>query len=97
MENSWALEIEMPTLESKRKYTIDENGSFILDTPHEPFLHNSSPETTMLSALITHEGYNHLLFLYCMFRRLIMDAYVYHKHIRFRVCTKALTLQLKLH
>jgi hypothetical protein len=28
---------------------------------------------------------------------LIVDAYVYHKHIRFRVCTVALTLQIKLH
>jgi hypothetical protein len=45
-----------------------------------------------------HEGYDHLLILYCkMFRRLIVDAYVYHKHIRLRVCTMALTLQLKLH
>jgi hypothetical protein len=28
---------------------------------------------------------------------MIVDAYVYHKHCRFRVCTMALTLQLKLH
>jgi hypothetical protein len=32
-----------------------------------------------------------------MFRRLIVDAYVYYKHIKFRVCVVTLTLQLKLH
>jgi hypothetical protein len=98
-DKSWAMEsCEAPTLEFIRKDSFDEHGSFILDIPYEPCSHNSSPELAMRSALTTHEGYNHLLVLYCkMFRRLIVDAYVYHKHIKFPVCTMALTLQLKLH
>jgi hypothetical protein len=52
----------------------------------------------MLSALSMHEGYNHLMVLSCKnFKRMVVAAYVYHKHYRFHVCTVALTLQLKLH
>jgi hypothetical protein len=98
-EDSWAIEsYETPTLEFIGKDSTNEHGSFILDIPCEPCSHNPSPESAMLSALTTHKGYNHLLVLFWkMFRRLIVDAYVYHKHIRFRVCTVALTLQIKLH
>jgi hypothetical protein len=94
-----AMEIcEALTLEFIGKDSIDEHGTFILDLPCEPCSHNSSPEPVRLSALTTHEGYNHLLVLFCkMFRRLIVDAYVYHKHIIFCACIVALTLQLKLH
>jgi hypothetical protein len=89
IEDSWAMEsCEAPTLEFIGKDSIDEHSSFILDIPYEPCSHNSSPESAMLSALTTHEGYNHLLILVCkMFRRLIVDAYVYHKHINFCACT----------
>jgi hypothetical protein len=99
IENSWAMEsCEAPTLEFIGKGSTDKHGSFILDTTHEPCLHHTYPEPAMLSAPNTHEGCNHLLVLYCrMFRRLIVDAYVYHKHVKFDVCTVALTLQLKLH
>jgi hypothetical protein len=98
MENSWAMEIyESPTLESKGKDSTDEHGSFILDTPHEPCLHQAFPESAMLRALGMHKDYNCLMVLSCkMFRRMIIDAYVYHKHCRFHVCTMVLTLQLKL-
>ena len=99
IENSWAMEsCEALTLEFIGKGSTDKHGSFILDTPHEPCLHHAYPEPAMLSALSTLEGCNHLMVLFCrMFRRLIVDVYVYHKHIRFRVCVVALTLQLKLH
>jgi hypothetical protein len=98
MENSWAIEIESPTLESKGKDSIDEHGSFILDMPHEPCLHHASPESSMLSAVSTHEDYNRLMVLSCKkFKGLVVDAYVYRKHCRFHVCSVALTLQMKLH
>jgi hypothetical protein len=98
MEKSLAMEIyKERTLESKGKDSIDEHDSFILDMPHKPCSHQASLESVMLGALGTHEDYNHLLVLYCKkFRRMVVDAYVYHKHCRFRVCTVALTLQLKL-
>jgi hypothetical protein len=88
---------EAPTLEFKVKDSIDEHGSFTLDIPSRPCLYHASPESDMLSALSTHED-NCLMVLSCKkFRRMVVDAYVYHKHCRFRVCPVALTLQLKLH
>jgi hypothetical protein len=69
------MEIEAPTMESKGKDFIDELGSFIIDTP----------ESTMLGALGTHDGYNCLMVLSCKkFRRMVVDAYFYHKHCKFR-------------
>jgi hypothetical protein len=98
MEKLWAIEIcEAVTLESKGKDSTDEHGSFTLDIPPKPCSHHASPESAMLGALGTHEGYNRLMVLSCKkFRRMVVDAYVYHKHCRFRVCTVALTLQLML-
>ena len=98
MENSWAMEpFEALTLESGGKDSTHEHGGFILDSPYRLCSHHVPLESDMLSALSTHEGYNHLLVLFCKtFGRLIVDAYVYHKHCRFRVSTVALTLQLKL-
>jgi hypothetical protein len=55
---------EAPTLEFIGKDFTDKNDSFILDIPIEPCSHNPSPESAMLSVLITHKGYNHLLILY---------------------------------
>ena len=87
---------ETPTLESEGKDSIDKHGSFTFDIPQEQCLHHASLESTMLSAQSTHEDYNRLMVLFfLMFRRLVVDAYVYHKHCRFRVCTMSLTLQLK--
>jgi hypothetical protein len=81
---------EAPTLEYKGKDSIDEHGSFTLDIPLKPCTHQASLESAMLSALGTHEVYNHRLDLFClMFRRLVVDVYVYHKHCKFRVCTVA--------
>jgi hypothetical protein len=99
IENSWATKIYRAlNLKCIGEDAIDKQGSFILDIPYEPCSHNPSLESVMPSAPSTHEDYNHLLVLYCkMFRRLVVDAYVYHKHIRFRVHTVSLTLQLKIH
>jgi hypothetical protein len=82
MEKSWAMEIyETSTLEFKGKDSIDEHGSFTHDIPSRPCLYHASPESVMLSALSTHEGYNNLMVLSCkQFRRMVVDVYVYHKH-----------------
>jgi hypothetical protein len=81
MDNSWAIKIEALTLESKGKDSIDEHGSLVLDTPYEPCLLLASPESAMLSALSTHEDDNRLMVLSSkQFRRMVVDAYVYHKH-----------------
>jgi hypothetical protein len=98
MENSWAMEIEVPTLKSKGKDSIYEHCSFTFDIPLKPCLHHASPESAMLSALSTHEGYNRLMVLSCKkCRRMVVDAYIYHKHCKFHVCTVVLTSQLKVH
>ena len=99
MENPWAMEFdEASTLESIKKDCVDELGSFIFRIPHDSCSFNVLPELGMLCAPTTHEDFNHLIILYCKtFRRLVVDAYVYHKHCKFCECSVALTLRLKLH
>ena len=61
MENQWAMEFcEAPTLESKEKDSLEEQGSFTLKIPQEPCSFNATPESGMLSAPCTHEDYNQL-------------------------------------
>jgi hypothetical protein len=99
MENPWAMEFyEAPTLESDGKDSMDEHGSFIPEIPQEQCSFNASPESGMHCVPSTREDCNHLKVLSCkIFRRLVVDAYVYHKHCKFHGCSVALTLQLKLH
>ena len=82
MENPWAMEFcEAPTLESDEKDSTDEHGTIIFETTYS---FNATPKLGMFSALCTHEDYNHLMVLFCKtFRRLVVDAYVYHKHCKF--------------
>ena len=92
MENTWAMEFcEAPTLESDKEDSTDEHGTLIFEIPCS---FNATPESGMLSAPCTHEDYNQLKkVLFCkIFRRLVVDVYVYRKHCRFYGCTMALTL-----
>jgi hypothetical protein len=69
------------TLESDKKDSLDEHGSFILKTPQEPCSHNSFLESAALCAISTHKDYNHPKVLPCkMFKLMVVDAFVYHKH-----------------
>ena len=94
MENQWAMEFcEAPTLEFEEKDSTNEHGSFTFDIPQKPCSFNTAPELGMLSAPCTHEDYNHLKVLfYKIFKRLVVDVFVYSKHCRFCGCTMALTL-----
>ena len=94
IENQWAMEFcEAPTLESEEKDSTNENGSFTFDIPRKPYSYNTTSESGMLSASCTHEDYNQLKVLLCkIFRRLVVDVYVYRKHCRFRGCTVALIM-----
>ena len=94
IENQWAMEhCEAPTLESEEKNSSNEHENFTFDIPRKPCSFNATPESGMLSAPCTHEDYNQLKVLFCkIFRRLVVDVYVYRKHCRFRGCTMALTL-----
>ena len=94
MENQWAMEFcEVPTLESEEKDSTNKHGSFTFDIPRKSCSFNATPESSMLSAPCTHEDYNQLKVLFCkIFRRLVVNVYVYCKYCRFRGCTVALTL-----
>ena len=47
-----------------------------------------SPELVTLCAASTYEFYNRLKVLFCkMFRRVVVDAYVYHKYCKSLGCT----------
>ena len=94
MENQWAMEFcEALTLESNEKDSTNEHGSFTFDIPRKPCSFNATPESGMISAPCTHEDYNQLKVLFCkIFRRLVVDVYVYRKHCRFRACTVELIL-----
>jgi len=99
MKNRWATECyDALTLESIENDSIYEHGSFILVIPQKPCSFNTSPKSGTHCAQRTHKDYNCLEVLSCnTFRRLVVDAYVYHKHCKFRGCSVVLTLQLNLH
>ena len=92
MENSWAKEFfEAPTLDSEG--SIDEHGNFNLEIAQKPCSSNTLLESGTLSAPYIHEDNNQLKVLFCkIFRRMVVDVYVYRKHCRFRGCTWAITL-----
>ena len=95
MEIPWAMEVcEALTLESVEEDSTYDHGIIIFEIPCS---FNAFLESAMLSAPCTHEDYNHLKTLFCkIFRRLVVDVYVYREHCIFRGCTLALTLQLEL-
>ena len=97
MKNRRATECcEAPTLEFIEKDSIYEHGSFLVIL-QKPCSFNASPESGTHCAQSTHEDYNCLKFLSCKtFRMLVVDAYVYRKHCKFRGCSVVLTLQLNL-
>jgi len=50
----------------------------------------------LLSATCFHEDHNHLLILVSkLFKRMVVDAFVYHKYCKSRSCIVVLTLQLE--
>ena len=99
MNNPWAMEFyETLTLKSVGKDPTDKHGSFILETPQEPCSQDIPPESALLFATCLCMDLNLLSMLSCkMFTRMVVDAFVYRKHCRFRSCTVALTMQLEHH
>ena len=99
IENPWTMELyEAPTLKSVGKNSTDEHGSFILDTPQELCSQDTPPGSALLFVTCLCTYLNLLSMLSCkMFRRMVVDAFVYHKHCRFRSCTVVLTMQLEHH
>ncbi|OEL36809.1 hypothetical protein BAE44_0002172, partial [Dichanthelium oligosanthes] len=84
------------TLEFERKDSIDEHESFFLKRPQDPCPHNASPKPVTLCATNTYEFYSYLKPLfYKMFRRMVVDGYIYHKFCKSRGCTCGTNLVAK--
>ena len=95
VENSWARESsEALTLEFKANNSIDEHGSFIVETS-PPRSFSTPPESGTHCTMNAFASCNLLkAFSSKTFGRMVVDAFVYHKHCKFRGCTITLTLQL---
>ena len=95
-ENSWARESsEALTLEFEENNSIEKHGSFIVETS-PPCSFSTPPESGTRCTMNAFASYNLLKALSSKtFVRMVVDAFVYHKHCKFRGCTIALTLQLK--
>ena len=95
-ENPWAREsAEALSLECEENGSIDEHGSFILESP-KPCSFSTSPESATCCTMNAFTSCNLLKApSRKTFRRMVVDSFVYHKHCKFRGCAIALTLQLK--
>ena len=95
-ENPWAREsAEALSLECEENGSIDKHDSFTLESP-PPCSFSIPPESATCCATNAFASCNLLIALSSKtFRRMVVDAFVYRKHCKFRGCTIILTLQLK--
>ena len=92
-ENFCAMDLPQ-TLESKTEESTNKHETF--EFPQDSCPNKDSPKFISPRATCSHQDSNHLLnFPSKMYRRVVVDAFVYRKHSRFRGSTMALTLQLK--
>ena len=92
-ENFCAMDLPQ-TLEPKTENSTNEHETFEFSQDSCP--HKESLESISPSATCSHQDHNHLLVVPSkMYRRVVVDAFVYRKHSKFRGSTMALTLQLK--
>jgi len=94
-ENPWARKFnEALPLECEGSESIDEHGSFILESP-PPCSFSTPPESAIRCTTNAFASCNLLALSSKTFRRMVVDTFVYHKNCKFCGCTIALTLQLK--
>ena len=80
-----------PTLESKRKDSTYEHESFAFKTPSDSCSLLESLEFMLLRAMCFYEDRNHLLIpVSKLFNRMVVDAFVYHKHCKSHGCSVVL-------
>ena len=88
--------LEAPTLELKKNDSTNEHEDSSFETPCISCSLLESPELITLSATRFYEDHNHLLVLvYKLFRRMVVDAYVYHKYCKSHGYVVVFTLQLE--
>jgi len=84
-----------PTLETEEKDSTIEHESFSFETPHVSCSRLESPEFVVLSTACYKEDNHPLLPVSKLFRRMVVDVFVYHKYYKSRFGTVVLTLQLE--
>jgi hypothetical protein len=85
--------LETSTLELEMNDSINEHESSSFEFPHISCSLLASLELITLSAARSYEDSNLLLILVCkLFKRMVMDAFVYRKYCKSHFCTVALTL-----
>jgi len=85
-----------PTLELKKNNSTNEHKRFSFETPRVSCSLLEFLDLITLSATCFYEDHNHLLALVCkLFKRMVVDAFIYHKYCRSRSSTMALTLKLE--
>jgi hypothetical protein len=84
LRENWDIH-EESTLEFEKEDDINEHGSYFMSTSLSPCSHEKSPESISLSNIATHKIFNPLILLvHKDFKRVDVDAYVYHKYCRSR-------------
>ena len=79
--------LETSTLKDERKHSTFEHESFSFKIPQDSCSHKESPESYSICTISLCEDHNHLLVLISnMFRRMVVDAYIYHKYCKSRIC-----------
>jgi hypothetical protein len=84
-ENFCAMDNPLaPTLETEKKDSAVEHKSFSFETPHVSCSLLESLEFISLKTSCFYEDHNHLLILVIkLFKRMVVDAFVYHKFCKF--------------
>ena len=86
--------LKAPTLELEMNNSTNEHESFSFEFLHVSCSLLESLELITLSATCFYEDPNLLLILICkLFKRMVVDAFVYQKYYKSRCCAVALTLQ----
>ena len=84
------------TLETKEMNSINEHESLSFETPHVSCSLLQSLEFVLLKAMCSYEDPNLLLLLVSkLFRKMVVDAFVYHKYCKSHSGIVVLTLQLE--
>jgi hypothetical protein len=74
---------EETPLELKKEDDIDEHGSYFINISSNPCSHEKSLDLIGLSNIASHEIFNPLILpIHKYFKRVVVDAYVYHKYCR---------------
>jgi hypothetical protein len=96
-ENLLAMDkLETSTIELEMNNSTNEHESPSFEFSHVSCSVLASLELITLSTICFHEDHRHIsLLVYKLFRRMVVDAYVYHKYCRSGGCIEVLTLQLE--